>query len=70
MSKKKIEKQNETVKVTQISSPIGREESQRKTLIGLGLNKIGRSRLLEATPSVLGMVTKVKHLLKVEHFKD
>lgn len=67
MSKKKIEKENKTVKVTQISSPIGREESQRKTLIGLGLNKIGRSRLLTATPDVLGMVSKVKHLLKVEH---
>ena len=53
------------LKVTQIKSPIGREGSQRKTLIGLGLNKIGRTRELEDTPSVRGMINKVKHLIKV-----
>ena len=53
------------LKVTQTKSPIGREESQRKTLIGLGLNKIGRTRELEDTPSVRGMINKVKHLIKV-----
>ena len=55
-----------TVKVTQTKSPIGREGSQRMTLIGLGLNKIGRSRELEDTPSVRGMINKVKHLVKVD----
>ena len=55
-----------TVIVTQTKSPIGREGSQRKTLIGLGLNKIGRIRELEDTPSVRGMIDKVKHLVKVD----
>ncbi|HEX6091967.1 MAG TPA: 50S ribosomal protein L30 [Dongiaceae bacterium] len=54
------------VKVTQIGSPIGRESSQRDTLRGLGLNKINRSRELEDTPSVQGMIAKVRHLLRVE----
>ena len=52
--------------VTQTKSPIGREGSQKKTLIGLGLNKIGRTRELEDTPSVRGMIDKVKHLIKVD----
>ena len=52
--------------VTQTKSPIGRESSQRKTLIGLGLNKIGRTREIEDTPSVRGMINKVKHLVKVD----
>ena len=55
-----------TVKVVQIRSAIGREGSQRKTLIGLGLNKIGRMRELEDTPAVRGMINKVKHLVRVE----
>ncbi len=55
-----------TVKVVQIRSAIGREGSQRKTLIGLGLNKIGRVRELEDTPAVRGMLNKVKHLVRVE----
>ena len=53
------------VKVTQDKSPIGRKSYQRQTLIGLGLNKIGRSRELEDTPSIRGMINKVKHLVKV-----
>ena len=53
------------LKVTQTKSPIGREGRQRKTLIGLGLNKIGRTRELEDTPSVRGMINKVKHLVEV-----
>ncbi len=56
----------QTVIVTQTRSPIGREGSQKKTLIGLGLNKIGRTRELEDTPSVRGMIDKVKHLIKVD----
>lgn len=55
-----------TVKVTQIGSPIGREVYQRATLIGLGLNKMQRSRVLEDTPAVRGMIRAVQHLLKVE----
>jgi large subunit ribosomal protein L30 len=54
------------LKVTQIGSPIGRRSDQRATLIGLGLNKINRSRVLEDTPAVRGMVGKVQHLVKVE----
>ncbi len=63
MTSKEKEKK---VKVTQISSPIGREESQRKTLIGLGLNKVNRSKILKDTDSLRGMIFKVKHLVKVE----
>lgn len=55
-----------TVRVTQIGSPIGRERSQRQTLIGLGLNKMHRTRELEDTPSVRGMINKVSHLVRVE----
>lgn len=55
-----------TVTVTQIGSPIGRQAYQRQTLIGLGLNKMHRTRTLEDTSSVRGMINKVKHLVKVE----
>ena len=55
-----------TVRVTQTKSVIGRKIDQRQTLIGLGLNKIGRTRELEDTPSVRGMINKVKHLVRVE----
>jgi ribosomal protein L30 len=54
------------VKVTQIGSPIGRTKDQRATLIGLGLNKMNRSRELPDTPAVRGMITKVQHLVRVE----
>jgi large subunit ribosomal protein L30 len=55
-----------TVIVTQVGSPIGRRHDQRETLAGLGLNKIGRTRELEDTPAVRGMIAKVAHLLRVE----
>ncbi|HJD56414.1 MAG TPA: 50S ribosomal protein L30 [Rickettsia endosymbiont of Pyrocoelia pectoralis] len=55
------------IKVTQIKSSIGRKYDQESTLIGLGLNKINRSVILENTSSIKGMVDKVKHLLKVEN---
>ncbi|MCB9979751.1 MAG: 50S ribosomal protein L30 [Rhodospirillales bacterium] len=55
-----------TVTVTQTGSPIGRESSQRQTLIGLGLNKLHRTRTLEDTPAVRGMINKVKHLVTVK----
>ena len=55
-----------TVRVAQTGSPIGRKADQRATLIGLGLNKIGRTRELEDTPSVRGMIDKVKHLVRID----
>jgi len=55
-----------TVKVTQVHSAAGRKPGQKETLVGLGLNKIGRSRTLQDTPSVRGMIRKVAHLIKVE----
>ena len=55
-----------TVKVTQTASPIGRRGDQRATLIGLGLNKMNRTRELEDTPAVRGMIDKVSHLVTVE----
>lgn len=54
------------LKVTQVGSPIGRRKDQRQTLIGLGLNKMNRSRELEDTPAVRGMINKVHHLVEVE----
>lgn len=55
-----------TVKVTQLGSPIGRKPGQKETLIGLGLNKRHRTRELEDTPAVRGMIRKVAHLVRVE----
>lgn len=55
-----------TVTVTQTGSPIRRPADQRATLVGLGLNKIRRTRVLEDTPSVRGMIDKVRHLIRVE----
>jgi large subunit ribosomal protein L30 len=57
---------NLTITITQIGSPIGRRRDQRQTLIGLGLNKMRRTRTLEDTPSVRGMINKVHHLIRVE----
>lgn len=55
-----------TVKVTQLVGTIARQSDQRATLIGLGLNKRHRTRVLEDTPCVRGMIYKVRHLVKVE----
>ncbi len=60
------DKKKKTVTVTQTGSPIGRHKDQRATLVGLGLNKINRTRKLEDTPAVRGMINKVKHLIRVE----
>ena len=54
------------VKVTQLVGTIGRKADQEATLVGLGLNKRHRSKVLEDTPSVRGMIYKVRHLVKVE----
>ncbi len=55
-----------TVTVTQIKSALGRKPGQKETLVGLGLNRVRRTRTLEDTPSVRGMINKVKHLIQVE----
>lgn len=54
------------IKVTQIGSPMGRPADQRGTLIGLGLNKMHRSKILENTACVRGMINKIPHLVKFE----
>lgn len=56
---------NKTLKVRQTGSPIRREASQRETLKGLGLNKMGRVRELEDTPAVRGMIRKVRHMVEI-----
>ena len=58
-------KSTKTIKVKQIGSPIRRHHSQRETLIGLGLNRIGRVSELPDTAQTRGMVAKVKHLVSV-----
>ncbi len=54
-----------TIKVRQTGSAIRRPQDQRATLIGLGLNKIGRTRELEDTPAVRGMIRKISHMVEV-----
>ena len=54
-----------TIKVEQIASPLRRHHDQRETLVGLGLNKIGRTRDLPDTPSTRGMIHKIRHLVRV-----
>ena len=60
-----MSKSEKSIKVQQIGSPIRRQHTQRETLIGLGLNKIGRVAELPDTPATRGMITKVKHLVRV-----
>lgn len=59
-------KSGKKIKVTQIGSPIGRVDAQLATLIGLGLNKRHRSKVLEDSPAIRGMIERVKHLVTVE----
>jgi large subunit ribosomal protein L30 len=54
------------LKVTQVKSSSGQNKNQVQTLIGLGLNKINRTSVLNDTPSIRGMISKVQHLIKVE----
>jgi large subunit ribosomal protein L30 len=54
-----------TIVVRQIGSPIRRPAKQRQTLIGLGLKKMNKTRELEDTPSVRGMVRKIPHLVEI-----
>ncbi len=57
--------EKKTIKVRQTGSPIRRPADQRATLVGLGLNKMGRERVLEDTPSVRGMIRKVSHMVEI-----
>ena len=54
------------LKVTQTGSPIRRTKDQRATLLGLGLGRMHRTRVLEDTPAVRGMIAKVAHMVRVE----
>ena len=54
------------IKITQVKSVIDRSERQKQTMIALGLKKMDATVEVEATPQILGMVTKVNHLVKVE----
>ena len=54
------------IKITQVKSIIDRSERQKKTMTALGLKKINATVEVEATPQILGMVSKVNHLVKVE----
>jgi large subunit ribosomal protein L30 len=57
--------EKKTVTVRQTASPIRRKADQRATLQGLGLNRVGRTRVLEDTPSIRGMIAKVAHMVEV-----
>ena len=59
-----------TIVVKQIGSPIRRPAKQRQTLIGLGLNKMHKTRELEDTPSVRGMVSKISHMVEIIEERD
>ena len=54
-----------TIVVKQIGSPIRRPAKQRATLVGLGLNKMHKTRELEDTPSIRGMVAKISHMVEI-----
>jgi large subunit ribosomal protein L30 len=56
---------SKSIKIKQIGSAIRRHHTQRETLIGLGLNRIGRVAEVPDTPQTRGMIAKVKHLLEV-----
>jgi large subunit ribosomal protein L30 len=65
-----MSKSDRLIRVEQTGSPIRRHRSQRDTLIGLGLNRIGRVAQLPDTPQVRGMIAKVKHLVRVMDEKE
>ena len=59
-----------TLNVTLVRSMIGRPETQRKVLKGMGLTKLNKTVQLEDTPSIRGMIRKVQHLVKAEENSD
>ena len=54
------------IRVKQVQSPLGRKGVQRKILRSLGLNKMNRENILEENSAIIGMINKVKHLVKFE----
>jgi large subunit ribosomal protein L30 len=58
-------KSGKTITVIQTASPIRRPKDQRDTLIGLGLGKISRKRILQDTPEIRGMINKISHMVRV-----
>jgi len=58
------------IKITLVKSPIDRPERQKRTLVALGLNKANATKEVEASPTILGMVRKVTHLVKVEELAN
>ncbi len=66
VAKPKAKVAAKTITVTQIGSPIGRKSWQRATLIGLGLNKMHKTNVLEDTAAIRGMIDRVKHLVRIE----
>lgn len=58
------------IKVTQVKSSIDRPDRQKRTLKALGLKKMSATKVVEATPQILGMVNKVNHLVKVEEVAE
>ena len=59
-----------TIVVKQIGSPIRRPAKQRATLVGLGLNKMHKTRELEDTPSIRGMVASIPHMVEIIEERD
>ena len=55
------------IRITQVKSKIGKPERQKKTLEALGIRKLNHSVIHEATPQIMGMVNKIKHLVTVEN---
>jgi large subunit ribosomal protein L30 len=55
------------IRITQVKSKIGKPERQKRTLEALGIRKLNHSVEHEATPQILGMVVKVRHLVKIEN---
>ena len=60
-----MSKSDKVIKIQQTGSPIRRHHSQRETLIGLKLNRIGRTAEVPDTPQTRGMIAKIRHLLRV-----
>jgi large subunit ribosomal protein L30 len=60
-----MSKTNKVIRIRQVGSPIRRHHGQRETLIGLGLNRIGRTAEVPDTPQTRGMIARVRHLLRV-----
>jgi large subunit ribosomal protein L30 len=61
-----VAQEKKTIRVTQTGSPIRRTPDQRKTLVGLGLNRMHKTVELDDTPAVRGMIRKVQHMVSVE----